>query len=66
MFKYNVKLISEFRNQLMGIAIILIFVVHASDNGAVMPNAIKTICAFGSLGVDLFLFFIWLWPLAFT
>lgn len=55
MFKYNVKQISKFRTPLMGIATILIFIVHAPDNGVVMPNALKTICALGSLGVDLFL-----------
>lgn len=54
-FKYNVKQISEFRTPLMGIATILIFIVHAPDNGVMMPNALKTICALGSLGVDLFL-----------
>ena len=54
-FKYNVKQISEYRTQLMGIATILIFIVHAPDNGVMMPNALKTICALGSLGVDLFL-----------
>ena len=53
MFKYNVKQISKFRTPLMGIATILIFIVHAPDNGVVMPNALKTICALGSLGVDL-------------
>lgn len=55
MFKYNVKQISKFRTPLMGIATILIFIVHAPDNGVVMPNALKTKCALGSLGVDLFL-----------
>lgn len=55
MFKYNVKQISKFRTPLMGIATILIFIVHAPDNGVMMPNALKTICALGSLGVDLFL-----------
>lgn len=54
-FKYNVKQISKFRTPLMGIATILIFIVHAPDNGVMMPNALKTICALGSLGVDLFL-----------
>ena len=54
-FKYNVKQISEYRTPLMGIATILIFIVHAPDNGVMMPNALKTICALGSLGVDLFL-----------
>ena len=39
----------------MGIATILIFIVHAPDNCVMMPNALKTICALGSLGVDLFL-----------
>lgn len=39
----------------MGIATILIFIVHAPDNGVMMPNTLKTICALGSLGVDLFL-----------
>ena len=42
-FKYNVKQISEFRTPLMGIATILIFIVHAPDNGVMMPNALKTI-----------------------
>lgn len=55
MFKYNVSQISKFRPALMGIATILIFIVHAPDNGVMMPNALKTICALGSLGVDLFL-----------
>ena len=56
MFKYDVKQISKFRTPLMGIAtiFIFIFIVHAPDNGVMMPNTLKTICALGSLGVDLF------------
>lgn len=55
MFKYSVNQISKFRPALMGIATILIFIVHAPDNGVMMPNTLKTICALGALGVDLFL-----------
>ena len=56
MFKYSVNQISKFRPALMGIATILIFIVHAPDNGVMMPNTLKTICALGSLGVDLFFY----------
>lgn len=52
---FKVSKISKYRSELMGVATILIFVVHSYDRGVVMPASIKTICALGSLGVDIFL-----------
>jgi len=52
---FKVSKISKYRSELMGVATILIFVVHSNDRGVVMPASIKTICALGSLGVDIFL-----------
>lgn len=52
---FQVSKISEYRTELMGVATLLVFVVHSYDNGVAMPNYIRTICALGSLGVDIFL-----------
>lgn len=52
---FEINKISKYRLELMGVATILIFVVHSYDRGVVMPASIKTICALGSLGVDIFL-----------
>ena len=52
---FCVRKISEYRTEMMGVATILVFVVHSYDNGVVMPGYIRTVCALGSLGVDIFL-----------
>ena len=55
MKSFSISKISEYRTELMGVATILIFVVHSYDQGVVMPDYIRTLCAMGSLGVDIFL-----------
>lgn len=55
MKSFCVSKISEYRSELMGVATILVFVVHSYDQGVVMPSYIRTLCAIGSLGVDIFL-----------
>lgn len=52
----NLYLLSKYRTQLMGIAAIMIILVHFADYGVEMPSLLKYVFGYGSLGVDIFLF----------
>lgn len=53
----NLRPISTYRTELMGIAATLIIFCHAPANGVLMPSVIdKILRSWGGLGVDMFLF----------
>lgn len=52
----ELKDISTYRTQLMGIATLMIIVCHAPASGVLLPDIIARISVLGNYGVDLFLF----------
>lgn len=55
MNKFDVSLISKYGTQLMGVATLLIILVHSYQQGVLMPGWMESLCNIGSLGVDIFL-----------
>lgn len=53
---FDLYLLSKYRTQLMGIAAIMIVLVHSVDYGVEMPSLLRVVCSYGWLGVDIFLF----------
>lgn len=53
---FDLRLLSDYRQILMGVAAIFILLCHASGNGVIMPSFLEKICGFGNIGVDMFLF----------
>ena len=56
MMQFNLKYISEYRTQMMGIAALMVVFCHAPAFGVSMPGVVAKIVASGGLGVDVFLF----------
>ena len=55
--KVNLRLISTYRAELMGLAALMIIISHAPANGVCMPSAIeRVIRSWGNIGVGMFLF----------
>ncbi len=52
----NLKVISEHRTELMGLATLMIIVCHGPANGVQMPPLAEKVVRWGGLGVDVFLF----------
>ncbi len=52
---FNVLDVSKYRNQLMGIATLLVIFGHSAGNGVVMPKWMESLCGLASVGVDVFL-----------
>lgn len=53
---FNLNLISKYRNQLMGLAAIMIILCHIPQYGVKIPNIFSKILIYGNIGVDIFLF----------
>lgn len=51
----DVSLISKYRTQLMGVATLLIILVHSYQQGVLMTEWMESLCNIGSIGVDIFL-----------
>ena len=54
--QFNLKDLSSFRTQLMGMAAIMILVCHAEASHVLMPGWLAKMMNFGNFGVDIFLF----------
>lgn len=53
----NLRSISTYRTELMGLAATMIIICHAPANGVLMPTVLeKVLRSWGGLGVDIFLF----------
>ena len=54
--RYNLRVLSTYRTELMGFATLLIIICHAPANGVAMPALLDKILRWGGIGVDIFLF----------
>lgn len=54
--QFNLKYISEYRTQMMGIAALMVVFCHAPVFGVSLPTVVAKIIALSGLGVDVFLF----------
>lgn len=54
-FTAEIKDLSTYRTQLMGMATLMIIACHAPASGVVMPHLLTRIFTQGNYGVDLFL-----------
>ncbi len=52
----NLRFLSKYRTQLMGIAALLIIICHAPSYGVELPHYIRILFVWGNVGVDIFLF----------
>lgn len=55
MMRFILRLLSDYRTPLMGMAAVMIIFCHAHKFGVIMPNLMTKILSFGNLGVDIFL-----------
>ena len=55
-FNVNLRLLSEYRTPLMGIAALMIILCHANGYGVAVPHAVRSLLTLGNMGVDIFLF----------
>lgn len=54
-FTAEIRDLSTYRTQLMGIATVMIIMCHAPASGVVMPKFLARVCDQGNYGVDIFL-----------
>ena len=54
-FNVNLRLLSEYRTPLMGIAALMIILCHANGYGVAVPHAVRSLLTLGNMGVDIIL-----------
>lgn len=53
---FQLKKISQYRTELMGLGTFLILICHASISGVILPPPVSYVFSFGNLGVEIFFF----------
>ncbi len=56
LIRFELKDLSAYRTQLMGVAAIMIIACHAGASNVLMPVWMKFVFSFGNYGVGIFLF----------
>jgi len=51
----QLKLLSKYRTELMGVGAICILLCHSVGRGVLMPDFLSQILSYGNIGVDIFL-----------